>query len=659
MQISPKTIRMTAVSLMAVILFSIVVFARDDWLMYGGSDGFSGQSYNNFLFMGSNSPTGSTNFSSFLITQGSTFTPLIDDVNNDHEQDIIQYDGQTIFVYNSQGNYQDSYDLPTGQGFYGNGCIFNYDANYLNEIAVMSKSGTGGSVVYYMNIFNFDDNLKLYSVKNFTLNSYPAILSNLFCGDGYRQWKFYSPMYNTSAGKYANILEYDLETETIKIYSNGDSAYNTMSMLTSYGKHKNSAGSMTIDSYPSIFFVMRLAGSSIYRLAGFNTESNTWYSAVTIGDTGDDTDNVEVIVANLGSPSSSRELIISNNGGTGIGLVATSVYDYNLNLKFSYDSQQSVVNTTAPTVCDINHDGLNELVDIGFKPQKVVAFGFDGEVILNSSMYPSFGYASRTDMYITCADFILNNSYNEIITYEGIYEYDGVSWNLSNDLDISSTDGQIIPVRLRNILTDVDNLIFWDNVSMNIFISSAVTDCGNGICEIGENQFSCYADCYTGETGNQVPQFSILNGYTCLNDSYCLSGICDLISNTCIGKSQGSECTLDSECTSGVCENFICTQVDMKDNIEDWFTRFGFRSALSKILLALVIIVAFTLGAGSTGYGTGGKFGGALGGFVGFVASLFVTILVFGWLGIWIVFMMVLFVTVGMVFFLKFGSGGG
>jgi len=250
------------------------------------------------------------------------------------------------------------------------------------------------------------------------------------------------------------------------------------------------------------------------------------------------------------------------------------------------------------------------------------------------------------------ADFYPDESTLGIANSDGIY-YDTKRFNTSLTISNTNRSGIIVssPVSGSPIVIFTDTSSFYVMYDYNDSLN-----CGNGVCDVGESAFNCDVDCGLNAT---VPIGSILNGDSCINNTNCISGICTAF--VCEGKPGGVECVYDAECMSGDCDNTmnICTSVDIKDTVDNMTDILGFRSTLSKMLLALLVIIAFTIGGITTGAKVAGVFGGGVAGIVCFFASLFMSVLVFGWLGLWVVFMLVFFVIVGLVFLFFLSGNGG
>ena len=101
----------------------------------------------------------------------------------------------------------------------------------------------------------------------------------------------------------------------------------------------------------------------------------------------------------------------------------------------------------------------------------------------------------------------------------------------------------------------------------------------------------------------------------------------------------------------------VCARVDAVTNIEQLVELAGFRSPLAKMLFGLLMIVGFTVGGIILGAKEGGTIAAIIGGIVGFGASLLASVLIFGWLGIWILFFFIFVIISVVVVTLYWKSG--
>jgi hypothetical protein len=290
----------------------------------------------------------------------------------------------------------------------------------------------------------------------------------------------------------------------------------------------------------------------------------------------------------------------------------------------------------------------NDLVIIN--DSRVLVYNYDGTIQSATNIGLTTNPNSR---YISCGDFLQNNSYNELIFHEGVFEFDGISWYLNTDLSLNTTtSGQLLPVRLRNVNNDIDNLIFWNSNKLEFFITSATTNCGDGVCDIGENQFSCASDCVLGGGGLSWNETigNLVFGDQCIDDTWCVSGICGT-NGKCEGRVEGSNCTSDSQCSSGDCNpQYLCTQQEFDISVNNFLCTIGMCKSKSKIFLGLVLIIVASL--------IGASIGTVLGAGIGFIIGVLMSTMVFGWLGIWFLFAFFLVITILLLVLYLFGGMG-
>lgn len=168
--------------------------------------------------------------------------------------------------------------------------------------------------------------------------------------------------------------------------------------------------------------------------------------------------------------------------------------------------------------------------------------------------------------HIAMADFVSNNDYSEIVTCEGIFQYNGSHFTKILDTDIDGNCTGDVEV-FRDGSSGFMTALYTDSTQGFLIRSSEVgSNCGDGICGLYENPYNCLEDCNitTDETAG-------LDTNTASNNaSNCASGYIEY--GKCALKPFKMGCDADSECLSNSCVNGICDDSDVWtkfDNAKD------------------------------------------------------------------------------------------
>jgi hypothetical protein len=158
---------------------------------------------------------------------------------------------------------------------------------------------------------------------------------------------------------------------------------------------------------------------------------------------------------------------------------------------------------------------------------------------------------------IALADFDPEADTLGILTWEGIYYVVGgspVRWFNSGNEGVEETT---ISVFMRSVQSSPTGIVIPLSGNGGFSISTAAEGitCGNDVCDLGENTFSCPGDCYADNTTDITYESS--TGAYCDIDSDCDSGNC--VNNLCALKLQYEVCISDSQCLSGLCSNGKCS----------------------------------------------------------------------------------------------------
>jgi len=249
------------------------------------------------------------------------------------------------------------------------------------------------------------------------------------------------------------------------------------------------------------------------------------------------------------------------------------------------------------SVADFNKDGYNEACYMhieGVTPYlKCLDATLTTIIDVNVSGVMSFNN-------IVLADFVTNSTYISIGTYEGIFIYNDTSHNIEKWFSTGLTgtmDG--FPIVYKDGSGNTAPLMLYSDTSVSFVLKLMAlgVNCGNGICESSENQFTCLMDCNT----TNIPINSGVAGYLIVGDwcntaSDCLSGECEY--HRCALKVGGKPCVAASECLSGSCVNSHCGQTDIFTNLETSKNQMFGNSINANNAVSLFLILGGAFGLG-------------------------------------------------------------
>ena len=265
-----------------------------------------------------------------------------------------------------------------------------------------------------------------------------------------------------------------------------------------------------------------------------------------------------------------------------------------------------LVNVTPDTYFRCYDSGFNLAVDINVT----------GDIDISKSCVLADFNSSADTLGLACMEgiFYVNES------DDGMFEY--------YDTAVISS-GYRSGITVSTAVSGSPAYIYTDSTSGFIVRdSTATTSCGNDICEVFENSFSCPSDCAVNVSQTYDENEICTDNSEC-DSGYCLGGVCTLAP-------EGYSCTSDDQCTSGDCSNGECTKPAVDDALEGFFaSMLGDDPATLNFIAIMIIVIIFALVSASLFYMTGSA---GISVVIGGVASLLacLLLLVWGWLSGWI-----------------------
>lgn len=619
------------------------VSANPNWNSWGNAGiDYVGTFYDNVLF-GSNYPQGNLNFSLVTTTNNQGYSPIIADFDYDGQNEIATFYASVVKLYDNDGNILSSYDV--NGTLCGHAVLMNLDEDKYPDIGFMT-SVTGG--YRYYNMEAEGGTWQVNKERHYTYGT--TLACTLFGGI---DASVRSEVYTVTTPN--DVIKYNFDTDVITVYNRTFASYTSSQSAAGSYFFGSGLSSGKVNGWLNIYWMASPGGSGTpVRAMRFSelTDAIT-YKASGIVTGAAALENYEAMFTNIGSTNSDPEVVLFE-GATNGNQATIEIMDYSLsNILYSVTINQVQNTPQFPAVADINKDGSNELCFWSNAARNITCVTATGSQVLTTQLTHS------PNSFFSLGSYDDTSAYMNIITSRGVYAVNTTAnATLVYPFLTNSTTCMTLPVAIENAASFKKDILSVCTDKLDYYIGqSTPAVCGNGICEYSENVWTCPDDCGPDALNETIG--SLTSGSPCSQNSDCVSGICT--GGICEGKPGGVGCSSDAECLSGVCDPVvhICTRVDIKDQVTHFADLLGFSSTLSKLLLAILVIIAFTIGGISAGSSYGSLAAG-VGGLVGFVGALFITILVFGWVGVWVVFIFAFLVLAGLMLILKFsGTGGG
>lgn len=411
------------------------------------------------------------------INQGSDYDTLINDLDGDGQNEIFISDSSGIYVYNFTCGLEAT--LITGSVFSsplitdddeivylssGGLKVFTYNNGYIN-----SKNISDGRSYATQYVFGCDmitkncitvvsnTNYVLYNIDSSSVinKSYSSL------GDVIPPQPFHGNMFNrytfsdVSGILFTNDRNFGgTDTRYLNIlYENGSSTVNVQV-----------TASATFSAFPSV---------PLYALG-----SDTTSKASRIYLTAKESSDATIYQLFDGTFTSQKQVFVRGGFVTNFALSKWeigNIFPYACLIRWNVSDDQYKLNC---------YDSTATLVyDIPFE------VGMTNETGIKS-------------LYM--ADFTQSNAYIEVVTEDGIFSYDGSSWdNLVNITAYRSGTGGGLSIAYKDTTTGINYAVYTESDQAVVFGLLGVDEvivpqyCGDDICQasIGEDEFSCPIDC--------------------------------------------------------------------------------------------------------------------------------------------------------------------
>ena len=511
-----------------------------EWITKGGGE---------FLMYGNNDlNTQDLNYSECSISK-SVYPALIQDFNRDTLPDIIVFpDAETVEFYTSTCELISSFTIPDSEAIKDQPVITDWDNDVIFELTYLTNT----SLVYVE--IDLDADTYEFHNTNYTYLTDDRNLIFLSCTENHQAetGEFDRCYFFQDNNRTVYVWDYD----TSLIYELHDELTNNTDLMSGYTKP---VGSKT----PTNYFIPHCFQESRYTGGYANCDL--------INASGKVTKNVELDwSATNGRPTEVYSGLVRIDSNfrivTYIGDIADNanfMLDMNLNL-IAEDQGSSTNPNSKPMVGDVDLDGLNEAcwVQWGNAPY------FECFVSSTSSSVES---ASKVYVIPTAVAYT-TNKHSSVL---GHWDKNSGLMCFVNGWGVFCSDNSTISGSHYNISYNhsiTGNSLLWGTtasstpynqgygVPMYVAGSSIITNvvvnndlsatCGDGVCGITENIFTCPEDCKFEPQGNE----------TCFDDDDCDPGLPTCLNNECVaGYNESQTCSVSTDCPiNKFCHNGFC-----------------------------------------------------------------------------------------------------
>jgi hypothetical protein len=567
-----------------IILGSFNVISSSGWTSVGNS-GYFDPSSEGFLWA-SIYPQGNYNFSSVTDAVSNEYQPLVYNplysaasISNY----IYSFSSTSISAYD--GSDFSLIDDMTFSAICGQPVMINLDSDSDVEIAVPVSDGAD-KYIYIIGmtpsgLFNTEKIIPISNTSLCNIDSDFPISSTYIASLSSTHVELVNV--NTAATDYS--------------WNHSNSYGSPLNYDSSYPYYSKPLELIDIDSDGTLdVFLASKTGVSITLKRFDNTGTLLSSGSATAGYAGTTT-NMKVYPVNIGNPAGSKEIIVSmqyKQDIAGIKYSWHTVFSSACNKLFfseighNYGGVTTDVPTSDIIVADINYDGSNE-------------FCFRNKTSFDcfNSAYANILHINNTNInslanyeYIAIGEYDNNLTYMEIITPDKLYTITGYnSVSTLYNFSVASESALVYPVTLRARINYTKDVLITSNNIMNSYFSQGdLSECGDGICSLGETIATCPADCITEDGTVDVGDFCKYN-HEC-ETNRCHYGTCDY-------KQYRADCEYDHECLSNDCDaSGQCTKESLWQSIDTAKTiNFGDDSNSSDLVcFGIILIVAIMLG---------------------------------------------------------------
>ena len=505
---------------------------------------------------------------------GSTYTPVATDLDGNGIVDIITSPSNRLELYTLDCEFIT--DLALGENVRAIPVIVNFDEDANQEIVVLLSGN--------VEIYEFDSDISSFvEIENIDYSATVSDLDYITCP---RSTEHTCIALNQGSNE---VYLFDFDTDTVTELTN-----------------EIPQSLLNIGSITQGLSTSTTLGADRWRIPFCLSQGSTtnYYTCHTLDVNGE---NESISTGNLGSASFSIDQFYYNSVfyakmGNALRIFANLDYQKSGNPRHQakiFDSaytelvgvqaSDSYNKSSNWMVADYDKDGVNDAcILINDTPTTYFRCWDSG-----FNQIENINVTGTIDISKSCvlADFNGSASTLGLATMEGIfYENEaGTSFNEFYDTGETSS-GYRSGIVVSTASTGSPAYVYADSTSGFIVRdSSATSACGNDICEIFENAFSCPSDCSINVTGalNET-------GAGCVTNQDCESGLCE--AGFCVLKPGNYQCESGDECLSGICTNNICARADYWDSIDQAKTNLYGDDSNTNNFISLFIMTAVAIG---------------------------------------------------------------
>jgi len=365
-----------------------------------------------------------------------------------------------------------------------------------------------------------------------------------------------------------------------------------------------------------------------------------------------------------------------NDGGGATDLILIDIHDLNGNRKYTPIYESITANPISNLdysnwmIADIDKDGDNDACVIHSNPTSLICLDSITDNSTETHTFLTNEMSNSDIMEGVFADFDSSTGKIGLATHMGVF-----AWNETETGNYSSyySSGLAATISSNIITACMSSLnVYLQCKPMVIYSTPTIgyiwTDtessnatCGDGVCGLSENLFSCYIDCFESDTGWCFSDADCPTNFPhCINTTgKCVAGF--NASQTCV---YTSDCGFNEVCYNGYCISSVSGGIDenetviLEGDITDIFESLSNGNSKLKWFMGFIMVVLCCVAVAGSLYSIGVRSGmgwAILGGlFLGIVMAT-----VFGVFPIYILILfIVMCVGVGFMMF-KSSSGAG
>ena len=488
---------------------------------------------------GDNNVVGNLGYQACFIP-ASEYTPVGYDFDDDAVVEFIITESTYASIYDANCNIKDSLD--PGYNIIAEPVLTNYDNDAYPEIAILTETQ-----LYLYEYSPANDSYDIVKSMPTGLKLYGGLIcTHDRVVGGYTSEICIASM-NTTQAK----VVFDLNADTVKnATDSGATSHISGTRGMTYTRDPSDSEDILIPRCNrAIVDVSNKLECNIFNVSG--NETSFQYRTGNIGNTITSIQWVSTFIGKLGGAYylfSSGRYTINAVGTRYISLISdltgTSRYE-----RISANPSSNWVISRYNTVSGTNYACIF-LNDTG--SVNLICYDAAFNIAYNISY---LGYLNSTEGMIM-ADFNGSDSFLGIATGEGIF-YRNKVYNVSGLPYSASMKGSLMTISqtylFGNTYVKVPFYAYTDGTDAFIMRVPYVTtsQCGNSVCDAGEDEFSCPDDCSINSTG-----IGNMTGTPCSGDDQCMSGKCQ--DGYCVLKLGNEDCENDAQCLSGFCTYGKC-----------------------------------------------------------------------------------------------------